>query len=487
MAVPNARTEEQDGQVGNQAPSSGLPMAIVGPATAGAFTPGDFQSSSAVRAEYDKGPLVEAACYALDNFGVDVVLCRTEASEAHAYGAVDDSLLEGTTTPTVESTVEPADHYQCRVRFEAGGAIGTPGIKYRLSLDDGLTYSPPYPLGAAAFIVFPDTGGVRLNLSAGTVVAGDEVAFTATPARWTSSELGDALELLGQTTRAWGFVQVVEDLDITSALVVAAFLQSQHAAQKHKWGFGSFRARGASESVADYYDAWETFRATVSSTSLVVSLDRCDMLSSYAKGRLRRPPSMAIAALAAAVSEDIDPAAIDEKYSNDPGPLPGVTIRDARGNLKYIDAQENGSAFDDLNATVLRTWDGYSGVYPNNVRLLSAPDSDFQFLPSRRVMNVARTVANRYMTKRLSKKLQRDIRTGFVRSDVLETIEAGANAVLEAALLTPGMVSGISLVMSRNDPIISAPHRLTGKLRLAGPAYPKEVVVEVGWAVTLQE
>lgn len=487
MAVPNATTEELDGQVGNQAPSSGLPMAIVGPATAGAFTPGAFQSSSAVREEYDKGGIVEAAAYALDTFGVNVVIARTAASEAHAYSAVDDTLLEGTTTPTVVTATPPADHYQCRVKFEAGGAVGTPGIKYRLSLDDGLTYSPAYPLGAASFIEFPDTGGVRLNLSAGTVEEGDEVAFTATPARWTSSELGEALALLGETSRAWEFVQIVEDLDITSALVVASFLQSQHAANKHRWAIGSFRARGPSESVADYYDAFELFRASVASTSLVVTLDRADMLSAYAKGRLRRPPSMSVAALCAAVSEEIDPAAIDEKYSGDAGPLPGVTIRDARGNLKYIDAQENGSAFDDIGASVLRTWDGYSGVYPNNVRLLSAPDSDFQYLPSRRVMNVARTVLNRYMVKRLSKGLVVDRRTGFVRADMLETIEAGANAVLEAALLTKPKASAVQFVASRNDPILSSPHRLTGRLRMVGLAYPKEIVVQVSWAVTLQE
>src|SRR5690606_18714069 len=153
---------------------------------------------------------------------------------------------------------------------------------------------------------------------------------------------------------------------------------------------------------------------------------------------------------------------------NDAGPLPGVSVRDANGNPLYVDAVENGSALDDIGATVLRTWEDYTGTFINNVRLLSSPDSDFEFLPSRRVMNIARTTLNQYMTKQLSKPLARDPKTGFVTEAALVRLEAGANAVLASALLVTPKASFVRFTASRSDPVITAPHRLTGKLALGG-------------------
>lgn len=487
MAVPYATTNELDGQLGNQKATSGLPMAIVAPAISGSLSPQVFQASKDVIAEYTAGAGVDAACYAMDVFGASSVLfTRAEAGNAEVYSAVDETLIEGTCVPSVDTSVVPNDDFRCRVQIVAGGTVGTAGIKYRVSIDDGLTYGATFPLGTAAAITFANTGGVKVNLAAGTFDAGDEFSFTAAAAYPTDGELSAALDSLASTSRAWEFALIAGmDLDTTSGQTVANWLQSLHAANKHKWAIGSFRAKAAGETDNDYLDAFQLFRDSVVSTSLAVSVDRCDMLSSYLSGRLRRAPSLAMAGLCSAISEEIDPAAIDSKYSGDAGPLPGVGIRDANGNALYIDATLNGSAIDDISGSVLRTWDGYSGVYPNNVRLLSSPDSDFQFLPSRRVMNLARGVLNQYMVRQLSKPLPRNPKTGYVLESALVRLEEGANSVLTAALLVAPKASFVRFTASRNDSVATAPYKLTGKLALGGLAYPKAIEVDVFWTVTL--
>lgn len=487
MATPYVKTNELDGQLGNQKQTSGLPMAIVAPAISGSLNPQVFQTSKEVIAEYTAGAGVEAAAYALDVFGASsVVFVRAASGNAEAYSAVDETLITGSCTPTADTNVTPNDSFRCRVQIVTGGTIGSAGIKYRTSLDDGLTYGATFPLGTATSITFPNTGGVSVSLGAGTFNALDEFSFTVDAAYPTNGELSTALDSLAATSKSWEFAAIVGmDLDTTSGQTVATWLQGLHSSNKHKWAIGSFRAKGAAESDNDYLDAFQLFRDSVSSTSLVVTVDRCDMLSSYLSGRLQRAPSLAIAGLCSAISEEVDPASIDSKFSGDAGPLPGVSVRDANGNPIYVDATVNGSALDDINATVLRTWDGYNGVFCNNVRLLSSPDSDFQFLPSRRVMNLARAILNAYMIRQLSKPLPRNPKTGFVLESALVRLEEGANAVLSSALLVKPKASFVRFTASRSDSVVQAPYKLTGKLALGSLAYPKAIEVDVFWTVTL--
>src|SRR5690606_11714974 len=156
-----------------------LPMAIVGPAVSGPLTPAVYQSAGDLVAAYGAGAAVDAGCYALEVFGASsVVFVRAEAGDAHDYSAVDETLVSGSCTPSVDTAVVPNDSYRCRVKIIIGGTVGTSGIKYETSLDDGLTYGATFPLGTATSITFSNTGGVKVNLGAGTLVAGDQFSFT---------------------------------------------------------------------------------------------------------------------------------------------------------------------------------------------------------------------------------------------------------------------------------------------------------------------
>lgn len=484
MTLPVTRTIEKDGAIGNATQLSRPPMVVVGPCSAGPVNkPRAFAKIQELTAEHGDGPAVELAAYALETYRRPVILIRTEAGEAHSYGAIDNSGITGTAVASIDNpSTAPADDYEVRVLVVAGGTVGADGITYRLSYDAGRTYSPPLPLGIATTIPVPGASGIDVTL--GDLNPGDVIAFDCWCATPTSGELSTALEALGVSARDWEFAVVAAPIDLARAAVVSAWLEDLHDKGKHHWAAGNFRAPNAGESEANYRTAFETFRNNFASTSVSIAAGTCQLYSPISRRQYRRPAVFPVAALVQNVSEEIDVAAVDSKYPKDLGPLPGVSVRDDDGNPMegYHDEDAN-PGLDDLRATTLRSWSGYSGTYVGNCRLMSSDSSDFQFVQHRRVMNIARKVLNEYMIQRLSKPLEIDRKTGFVREADLLNIEAEAMRRLDKALTSKA--SAWQFTLSRTDPILNPPYPLTGEFKMIPLGYPKEITVTVAYTRTL--
>ncbi len=138
-------------------------LILVGPSSAGdveTITP--VTTHSAVLA-FGHGPLVDAAAYALA-YEVDrCLMLRTDPDDEDPgeYGTITQT---GTGTVVVEadSTVVPGDDLEVIVEWITSGTIGTAGIKYRYSLDDGRKFSGTLSLGTAQYIQLPLGGGTYL-------------------------------------------------------------------------------------------------------------------------------------------------------------------------------------------------------------------------------------------------------------------------------------------------------------------------------------
>lgn len=481
MSVPFAVTSEIDGALGMLPPSSGLPLAVVGQCSGGvANTPASYTRVSSIVADAVSGRAPELAAYAVERFGVGVLLCKSATTTAKVLGAVDDADVAGTCVITVDGASAPTDDFEGIFEVMTGGTIGVAGIVYRVSLDGGQSYSVNTALGTANTITIPGSG-MTLDFAAGTLIAGDVATFNATAAAADDGDIADALEALGNSIVDWDLCAIADPVDAAGLAAIDAFLTAQHAAGKHRTILCSFRVPNDGESEAAYLAAFAAFLTR--NSSRCVGAGACRVYSSITRGRRYKRPTMhPVAGLAAKVSSEIDLAALDSKYGGDQGPLPGVSLRDSSGNLVagYHDEQIN-PGLDAAGALVLRTWDGGSGVFVNNPRLSSADDSDFDFLQKRRVMNEARTIVDRYMAKRLSKPLQVNPSTGFVRESELLSIEAEVNALLGKRLLSKPKASAARVVLSRDDEVLVAPYPLTGRLRLVPLGYPKEITIEAGW------
>lgn len=401
----------------------------------------------------------------------NVSFSTTGPIEASA-GTLDVNFA-GDSVPTIDDSTHPNDDYEVFVRFVAGGTRGTPGITYQWSLDGGRTMSPVTALGSATSIVIPGSGGVKVDLSAGTIVAGDSFAFPTVAPRWNNTELQAALTAVRQSALNWEYVQVVGPVDPDAFDVIDLAFAGMHAAGKYRAWVANTRMPVGDESEAAYLASLSA--AFGSKTTVYGTLcAAADKLTSGVNGRkYRRPVAFVVGAALASASQEIDIADTNR------GGLVGVAITDANGNPDEHD-ETNNPGLDDARFTVLRTWDGYPGVYVNNPRIFSSPGSDFEFCQHRRVMNLALAVLRNYFIRRLSKAIIVDKTSGFILEEEALEIESGAKKAMAAVLLAKPKASAVTFSLSRTDNLLST-KTLTGDAKVTPLAYPKQINLSVGF------
>lgn len=189
MSQPSVTQTELDGALGILPASSGKLLAFVGPADSGAIaTPATYARSRDLVAAFGGGPTVEAACHAIERYGRPIVFCRTTASTAGSYldavagvaGSISAITKTGTGTSVfTDNSSVPTVGGDYVVLFSVGGTRGTAGIVYQISSDGGSTFGPVLALGTATSFSVGATGA-SIAVSAGTVIAGDFIAFTLT-------------------------------------------------------------------------------------------------------------------------------------------------------------------------------------------------------------------------------------------------------------------------------------------------------------------
>lgn len=379
----------------------------------------------------------------------------------------------GTSVPTIDAATHPNDDYEVFLKFVAGGTRGITGITYQWSLDGGRTMSPVTALGVATSIVIPGSGGVKVDLSAGTIVAGDSLAFPTVAPRWNNAEIATALTALRASAVSWEIGHVVGPIDPDAFDAIDLAFVGMAAAGKNRAWIGNTRMPIGDETEATYLaslTAAFSLKATVYGALCAGAIK----LTSGVSGRkYRRPWAFAAAAREAFLSEEQNAAAIVL------GPYVGVSIRDANGNPDEHDESVN-PGLDDARFYVARTWESRAGVYANRPRIFSAEGSDFQLVPHRRVMNIARSVIRAYLEERCNLEIRVNKATGFILEEEALEIEATANALLAAALLSKPKASAARYVLNRNDNVLST-KTLNGQARIVPLAYPEFINTEVGF------
>lgn len=463
MSQPRVTQTELDGALGVLPPSSGKLLAIVGVCSAGTIdSPATFGRAAPLIAAFGVGPAVEAAARHIEITGDPVIIVRTGQTTAGDYGSIDDSAVDGTSAITETSGAEPLDDYEVRVRVTLGGTIGTGPISYQWSLDGGRNWSPVTALGTANVLAIPGSG-VSFDLGAGTLVTDDEWSVRTSAPAPTAAELGTALDALKASVAAWELCHIAAPIDATIFDTVETKFASMPAAGKYRAWIGNIRMPNEGESEATYLSTQSTAFAAKATVVGELCAGACKVVSSVSGRKYRRPVSFAVAS-----EEASEPAHIDIADVNR-GSIVGVSITDDDGNPDEHDESVN-PGLDDARFTVLRTWEGLAGVYVNRPRIFSAEGSDFDIMPKRRVMNLARDATRRYLQRRLNQPVLVNSTTGFIlESEALE-IEAGGRAALAAVLSSSPKASGWSFVVARNDNLLST-KTMTVTTRIVPLAY----------------
>lgn len=473
MSLPGVTITELDGALGVLPPSSGRLLAVVGPSTAGPLnSPATFGRTKPLIDAYGQGPLVEAACHALDRYQKPVIVVRSDASVEGVAGAVDDDEVQGTSIITVAGSSDPIDDLDIVFAVVAGGTIGTAGITYQTSTDGGNTWSTVKSLGTANSLPIPDTG-VTLAFAAGTLIAGDTATVRTTAPASNAADLTAALEALRVSTVQWEIAGIATPIDATIFDAIETKFAAMHTAGKYRAYVANTRMMNEGETEAAYLTAMSGAFGSKATTRGEICAADCDLISSVNGRKYRRPVSFVVAAMTASVSEEVNIA--------DPslGPLVGVSIRDVNGNPLRHDESIN-PGLDDARFTVLRTHDGLQGTYVNRPTLLSPTGSDYQLMPHRRVLNIGNDVLRLYFLRRLNSPVLVDKNTGFILEQEALEIEAGANGMLRSALLTKPKASDVAFVLSRTDNLLST-KTLTGDMRIVPLSYPEQISLTVGF------
>jgi len=457
-----------DNQLGIRPPADAV-LAIVAAATSGDIdVPQSFTRIEDVVSEFTSGPLVEAAAYAIERFGLKVLCVRCAATgAAGAYGALTETGT-GTSVATSDvATTQPLDDYEVFIKFVTGGTIGVDGITYQWSLDGGRTMSAVTALGVANQILIAE-GGIDINLAAGTIVAGDTISVPTTAPLWSGAELSAALEALKVTAAKWTYLEICGNVAAGDVATINGKLAAMATAGRNRRAMGHIRGKNAGETEAQYLAAQTTALAAVSSRRLTLAGDSAEIQSSVSRRQYKRPPSFAVAPYVCAVSEEVDVAELS------PGPLPGVTIRDANGNPKYHDEFIN-PGLDDIRLLALRTWEGRTGVYVNNPRLFSPVGSDYLWIQFGRVVDIGCTIAREELEPILSKGVfTKTDGTGQIEEVSALAIESQVNARLARELTGVRKATRAVFTLSRTDNVLQT-GEISWSVRIIPLAYIKKM------------
>lgn len=477
MSQPVVNITELDGALGILPTTAGRLMAVVGVSSTGtADTPATFARVTDVQATFGDGPLVEAASQYIEKYGRPVVCVRTGQTTIGSYpaGTVTVQPGTGTSVATVDDAgTDPDDDFELHLVVVVGGTIGIAGITFQWSLDGGRTLSPITALGVATSFIFPTSGGVAIDFAAGTLVAADTITFRSDAPVWNTTEIGTALDALFNSAASWEIAHIVGNLDAAAFDVVNPKFTAGLTAGKYRSYYAHARMPNLAETEAAYLTAVDAIFSAKATVHGSITAGAAKMISSVSGRQYRRPVSFAVAALEQSVSEEINIADVNL------GTLPGVSIRDANGNVDEHDESIN-PGLDDARFTVLRTWDGIAGVYVNRPRIFSAAGSDFDLHTKRRVINLAHAALRPFFVRRLNKPIRVNATTGFILEEEALEIESGARAALRSTLLAKPKASAVSVSISRTDNILST-KTITGTARVTPLAYPETIDLELGF------
>jgi hypothetical protein len=507
-----------------------------------------------LKAEYGIGPLVNAACYELEQAGGTVLVVRADNTVA---GSITTGSPSETGSGTCTCTGTPNDRYQIAVEILTAGNLGIASFKYTLdagpddTTEEKRNWSNPIQVPSGATYTIPNTGLV-LTFGGTAFVAGDLFFFQCTAPSFASADLAAALDALKASTTYFEWVHVIGEITAAIAAVVDTKMTAFRTAKKARFAvleatdvdmisavtedaapspdvaisgipqgswdmkiamtvlgaLGTAKFKYSTDNGVTYSDEITTTAVTginiLGSTGMTATFsagpyagtewytwktwDKCRSLwdaalkVSYAAftsnqvmvcagfgecvlsdGSIRRVPiAWGVSALLGKVGLSTDLGQII-----DAGVLPGF--------LTIVHDEELNPGLDDFGFCVARQWNGLSGIYCNQGRMMALPTSNFKLVQYRRIENEVYRVVDTVLIQLVNKKTMVDATTGFIREDIARSYDALVKKAIEEAVVKPEHASACTVLFRRNENILST-SLLTVDWTVTGPAYVKSLV-----------
>lgn len=460
MAIPNVDLHVQDGGLGVVPPGAGDVLVVIGCSSSGTANqplsstqPGDFITG----AGYGPGP--ELAAFITDQTGNQVIFVKAATQTSGTNTAV---ILGSSNTSSSAVTLSgnPYDSGYWVLTVSTGGTIGTNGIIFTLSNDDGRTIYTTVNLGTATSYVIPNTG-ITVNFGAGTLVADDTFSWVSTEPLWSDAYVASAIQSLygisdvfrdivvvgGATSTVGGPGAAAADATAFDGYMTSLFNKQKYArllcnARDAAWGGTS------NENEQQWMGSLSADFVNVSSLRVGVTAGHYNAISAVSQTQPRRPLLFQAAARDSLVALQIALSRVSD------GPLPRTVIPSTPDGFIYHNEAQN-PGLDASRFTTARKFNGRPGFYITNPNLMSPPGSDFDRLQIGHVIDAACIVADAFFTGELGSSVRIDSDTGFILEQDAKNLEARCNAQLSAVLINNQAASSATCTLSRTDPILS--------------------------------
>ncbi|MDB4946231.1 MAG: hypothetical protein JWP97_5765 [Labilithrix sp.] len=453
MTLPRLTYGRSDGNTGSARSAPIGIFAIIAACSAGvAAKPTSTTSKDQAVASFGTGELPEFAAYMIPVADKPVVLVKATATTLGSYGALTTTGAPGSTPSAITAgATKPVDRFRVVVRFPVGGTIGTAGITWQFSLDNGKTWSAVSALGTATSIVLTDTG-ITLLLGAGGILAGETVAFTTRGPVLSLADITSCLDALKATGLSFEAI-LIGSVDADATMINGV-----------RTALAGFMSRGLSKrailNVRAYTPGTETAQAYIDALTVIstagrvgtrvdVCADGCYIPSPIRGISMWRPTALALAARIAKISLGTDAAYVAD------GPVDSATIFDDDGSTICWDEAVT-PGLDDQGFVTLRTLARRAGCFVGNPRVFSPIGSDYVFDQQERTMCVAEERTYDFLTEELSAKKRKEPVPGpqgqvYMLEADLADIEQRATLDVQAVLR--GEVTDVRVSLARTDDV----------------------------------
>ncbi|KYG11412.1 hypothetical protein BE21_57520 [Sorangium cellulosum] len=368
------------------------------------------------------------------------------------------SNVSSPSTSVLAVTGTPIDAYELIFEVVTGGTVGTAGITYRYSLDNGNTWVGPLRLGTANTVQINDgdeDSGLDVTLAAGTLDALDRIAANTTAPGFQASDVATAIEAVDDSSHEFGFIHAVGSASGSVAGSVGGTVQNLSTLDSGNATYTmvvmSARDRGAAETPTE----WAT--RLISDYELVTN-NRLSVGAGYARitcpvtGRRNRRP----------VAWVLVPEMVRRPVAEDPGRKAtgalssDIRIHDDDNNLVEHDARVD-SSLHGARFVTLRTYKNNKGaIYVTRGNLMNAEGDRFDRIPKRRVMNGIDDIYRQV----LEEQLENDMFTnpvgatdGSVPGALREEDASRLEREVESEVRTRfgNSISGVRVTVDRNE------------------------------------
>lgn len=318
-------------------------------------------------------PLTDSVLDSLDN-GSSVILCLPVM--ASTAGTVSEVTKTGKGTLVVSGL--PTNTFSVKVRITAAGGLNAAAYIY--SINDGFTWSEAVTIPVDGIVDLSDACGFKLTFTLpenDVFEIDDEYCFSTKAPTMSNADVLAALDKVKTINQEFEFIHVVGECDSALAAAISA-KQQQLLKENHKPMFILLEAAAPTEGqTTEAYAA-----ALIEEYKIVKNYDIqvCAARGNYSKSDGTDREQNLASIIAGLYSKS--------KVQQSIGQVDTFNISaDKLSKLTPSGIEEYIEELDEARFLTLRTYDGLSGYYVTNARMMSLADSDYIYAEDIRVKN----------------------------------------------------------------------------------------------------